>query len=116
MSSGPAVPDAGYIAAALASAVAITVSLRAIPFGVKTLVRESALVRDLGRWMPLGAVAILAVYCLAGIGASGVPGEGLGELAGVAVTVGTHLWRRNAVLSIALGAVVCLVAANFLPS
>jgi branched-subunit amino acid transport protein AzlD len=110
------VPDAGYIAAALASAVAITVTLRAIPFGLKALVRESALVTNLGRWMPLGAVAILATYCVARIGASGVPGEGLGELAGVAVTVGAHIWRRNAVLSIVLGAVVCLVIANVLPS
>jgi branched-subunit amino acid transport protein AzlD len=116
MFSRTAVPDAGYIAAALAIAVVITVSLRAIPFGLRALLRESALVDNLGRWMPLGAVAILAVYCLAGIGASGVPGEAVGELSGVAVTVGTHLWRRNAVLSIALGAVVCLVIANVLPS
>jgi branched-subunit amino acid transport protein AzlD len=110
------VADPGYIAAALAIAVVITLSLRAIPFGLKALLRESALVANLARWMPLGAVAILAIYCLAGIGASGIAGERIGELAGVAVTVGTHLWRRNAVLSIALGAVVCLVIANALPS
>ncbi|MDQ4502626.1 AzlD domain-containing protein [Sinomonas sp. ASV322] len=104
-------PDAGYIAAALAIGVAITVALRAIPFGMKALVRESALLHDLGRWMPLGAVTILAVYGLATIDFAGGQ-HGVPEGAGVMVTIAFHVWRRNAVLSIAAGTAVCLVLAN----
>jgi hypothetical protein len=60
-------PDPSYITVALAVAVGITVTLRAIPFGMKNVIKESALLADIGRWMPLGAIVILAVYCLAAI-------------------------------------------------
>ena len=103
--------EPGYVATGLAVAVAITFALRAVPFAVKSAVKESALLNDLGRWMPLGAVAVLAVYCLASTDAS-APTYGLPEVAGVAVTVAVHLWRRNAVLSILAGTAVCLVLTN----
>ena len=53
--------DGTYIATALAVAVAITFALRAAPFALKAALRDSRLVTDIGRWMPLGAVSILAV-------------------------------------------------------
>lgn len=104
-------PDFTYIAAALAVAVAITVSLRAAPFLVKNVLNESPLLTDLGRWMPLGAIAILACYCLTTIDYLG-PDHGLPQLIGVAVTIAVHVWRRNAVLSILAGTVVCVVLVN----
>ena len=94
--------DGTYIATALAAAVVITFALRAAPFALKAALRDSGLVTDIGRWMPLGAVSILAAYCLSSIDVSGA-GHGIPELTGVAVTVATHWWRRNAVLSIVLG-------------
>ena len=94
--------DGTYIATALAAAVVITFALR-----------DSRLVTDIGRWMPLGAVSILAAYCLSSIDVSGA-GHGIPELTGVAVTVATHWWRRNAVLSILLGTAACIVLANWL--
>jgi branched-subunit amino acid transport protein AzlD len=105
------VPDLSYVATALGVAVAITVALRATPFVVRSAVRDSALLHDLGRWMPLGAVAILAVYCLASIDVTS-PTHDLSRVAGVLVTVAVHLWRRNAVLSIVAGTTVCLLLAN----
>ena len=63
--------DGTYIATALAVAVAITFALRAAPFALKAALRDSGLVTDIGRWMPLGAVSILAVYCLSSIDVSG---------------------------------------------
>jgi branched-subunit amino acid transport protein AzlD len=103
--------EPAYLAVALASAVAITVTLRALPFAVKGAMADSELIQAVGRWMPLGAVTILAVYCLVAIDLS-VPAQAVPELAGVAVTVAVHGWRRNAVLSIVAGSATCIALAN----
>lgn len=105
-------PDAAYLVTALAVTVAITVALRAVPFAVKNVVAGSALLADVGRWMPLGAITVLAVYCLAQIDLT-TPTRGLPELAGVAVTVAVHRWRRNVVLSILSGTATCLILTNW---
>lgn len=103
-----------YLPTALTAAVAITVALRAIPFAVKNAMRESALIADVGRWMPLGAITILCVYALGSIDVLNWP-NWIPEFAGVVATVALHRWRHNAVLSILGGTVVCLVLANTLP-
>lgn len=103
--------DPAYVAAAVGVAVAITVALRVVPFAVRNAMGDSRLLADLGHRMPLGAMAILAVYCLSSIDV-GAPGHGVDRLLGVAATVGMHAWRRNAVLSILAGTAVCLVLAN----
>lgn len=104
-------PDPLPIAAALAVAVAITIALRAVPFGMKGALRDSALLADIGRWMPLGAITILAVYCLTAIDLA-APARGVPELTGAAVTLTAHAWLRNAALSILAGTAACLVLAN----
>jgi branched-subunit amino acid transport protein AzlD len=109
---GPAVPDYSYLAGAVGVAAAITFSLRAIPFGVRSRLRESALLDSIGRWMPLGAVAILAMYALSSIDVLG-SGHGIPQIAGVLVTAVVHLWRRNVALSILSGTVVCVVLQNW---
>jgi branched-subunit amino acid transport protein AzlD len=62
--------------------------------------------------MPLGAVTVLVVYCLAQIDLTAST-HGVPELAGVAATAAVHWWRRNAVLSIVIGTAVCLVLTNW---
>lgn len=104
-------PEGTYVAGALAVAVAITVALRAVPFVAKRPLRDSALLVDVGRWMPLGAVTILAVYCLAQIPLAN-PATAAGPLAGAAATVGMHLWRWNAALSIVVGTTACLLVTH----
>ena len=104
-------PDATYVVTCLAVAVAITVALRAAPFALKNAVAGSALLADIGRWMPLGAITVLAVYCLAQIDLT-APTRGLPELAGVAVTVAVHGWRRNVVFSILAGTAACMILSN----
>ncbi|CPX14257.1 Putative transcriptional regulator%2C TetR family [Mycobacteroides abscessus] len=59
----------------------------------------------------LGATVILAVYCLSTIDFT-APAHGTGPILGAAVTVGMHLWRRNAVLSIVVGTAACLLVTN----
>jgi branched chain amino acid efflux pump len=107
----PAMPEPVYIAVALATAIAVTVTLRAAPFALKSRLKGPELLADVGRWMPLGAVVILAIYALAGIKVSG-PGHGVAEIAGVVVTVAVHWWRRNTALSIVAGTTACLLLAN----
>ena len=108
-------PDATYLASALAVAVAITVALRAAPFALKNAMAGSALVADIGRWMPLGAITVLAVYCLAQIDPT-TPTRGLPDLAGIVVTVAAHRWRRNVVLSILAGTATCMILTNWVPA
>lgn len=107
----PPMPELAYIAAALSSAVAITFALRALPFAARSAIKNNELAINLGRWMPLGATVILAVYCLSTIDFT-APAHGTGPILGAAVTVGMHLWRRNAVLSIVVGTAACLLVTN----
>lgn len=100
-------PEPGYLALALAVAVAITVSLRALPFLLKKPIEGSALLADLGRWLPLGAIGILAVYCVSRIDVAAAA-HGVPQVAAIAATAAVHLWRRNAVLSIVTGTAVCV--------
>ena len=106
-------PEPGYVAVALGVAIAITVTLRALPFFVKGALAGSSLLDDIGRWMPIGAVAILALYCVSRID-FGAATHGLPELAGIAATAGVHAWRRNAVLSIVAGTVVCVTVTHLM--
>ncbi len=100
-------PSTGYLLAGIAIAAVITVGLRLAPFGLATVLRDSPLLADFGKWMPAGAVVVLAVYCMAQVDYA-APAHGLPQVAGVAATVAAHLWRRNAVLSIVAGTGVCV--------
>lgn len=100
-------PSVGYLLAGVAVAAGITFALRLAPFGLATVLRDSPLLADLGRWMPAGAVTVLAAYCIAQVD-FGAPAHGIPQLAGVAATAAAHLWRRNAVVSIVAGTAVCV--------
>jgi branched-subunit amino acid transport protein AzlD len=105
--------DTGYVAGALAVAVAITFALRAVPFTMNNALRRSALVTYVGRRMPLGAITILAAYSLTRLPLT-TPGRAAPELIGLAVTMAVHRWRRNMVLSLVAGTGVCLLLANWI--
>jgi len=103
-------PDTAYIMAALVVMFAVTFALRALPFAVLMPLRGSALVGFLSEQMPGGIMVILVVYTLRDV--SLVGSHGLPEALALAATVGLHLWRRNAVLSIIGGAVIYVALAN----
>ncbi|MBB3636804.1 4-azaleucine resistance transporter AzlC [Mycolicibacterium sp. BK607] len=109
---GNSMSDPTRIALALAAAVVTTVCLRAAPFALTKAISGSALLTDIGHWMPPGAITILTVYCLAEIDGTDskhcVP-----EIAAVLMTVLVHLWRRNAVLSIVTGTLTCMIITNW---
>lgn len=105
-------PEPLYLAAGLAIAVAFNVSRRAGGFFVKRAVSSSTLLAIFEKWVPLGVVAILAVYCVTGIDFGSVQAFAP-EVAGVLVTVGLHLWRDNMLLSMCAEAATCILLANW---
>lgn len=73
-----------------------------------------ATVQYLGGALPHACMAFLLVYCLRNTNLLAAP-HGLPEAVALAATVLLHLWRKNALLSIAAGTVVymALVQAVF---
>ena len=82
---------------------AVTLALRALPFvffGGKGGVPPR--IARLGRMLPPAIMAALVVYCLKSV-PFGMFADGAKQLAAGAVVVAVHLWRRNTLLSIAVG-------------
>ncbi|MBB4931673.1 branched-subunit amino acid transport protein AzlD [Lipingzhangella halophila] len=106
-------PDTGYLIAALLTAVAVTWALRALPFAAIAPLRSSPLAAYLATAMPIGVMAILAIYTLRTFSPH-VPEQAWPSVLALACTVGLHLWRRNVVLSIFGGTAVHVVLASTL--
>ncbi|MFG2743920.1 branched-chain amino acid transporter permease [Streptomyces chartreusis] len=107
-------PSTSYPVAVLAIVFGITLALRAVPFAVLGRLRESAVVRRLAMWMPVGILAVLAVTALHGTIATDPHGAGNALLA-VAVTIGAHLaFGRRTILSVGAGTAVYVVLLNAL--
>jgi branched-subunit amino acid transport protein AzlD len=104
-------PDVPYLFAAVAVAAGVTWALRALPFAALTPLRASATVRYLSTRMPAGVMLILLVYCLRDLPVTR-PDRLIAPLAALATTIGLHLWRRSALLSIVGGTAVYVVLAN----
>ncbi len=94
-------------------AAAITWGLRAAPFALLAPLRDSALLADLGRWMPPGIMLVLVVHTLGDVDLASLTSAGPVALA-LAVTAGLHLWRGNLTLSIFAGTVVHVLLASLL--
>jgi branched-subunit amino acid transport protein AzlD len=105
------VPDLRYLLAAVAVSAGVTWGLRALPFTVLAPLRASRAVRYLSTRMPAGVMVILLVYCLRNVPLA-EPGRAAAPIAASGVTVGLHLWRRNALLSILVGTAVSVVLAS----
>ena len=87
----------------------VTLALRAMPFiffGGKDGVPKRIV--SLGRLLPPAIMAALVVYCLKGV-PFGTFADGARQLLAGAVVVLVHLWRRNTLLSIAVGTVAYIL-------
>ncbi|WP_127128136.1 branched-chain amino acid transporter permease [Georgenia sp. SYP-B2076] len=102
-------PSAAQTLLTLLVIFAVTYALRLAPFLALRRVRESPVVAYLGRTMPLGVMAVLVIYTLSAVDLTAAP-HGLPEAAGILVTAGLHLWRRNAMLSIVAGTAAYMAA------
>ncbi|MFJ8673427.1 branched-chain amino acid transporter permease [Streptomyces sp. NPDC093589] len=97
------------MAAVLVAAV-VTWGLRTLPFAALTPLRASSTVQYLSTRMPAGVMLIHLAYCLRDLPLTHA--RRLAPPAALAVTVGLHLWRRNALLSILGGTTVHVILAS----
>lgn len=96
-----AMSSTGYLLAGLGVMFLVTVVLRAAPFVALTRLRDSAVVRYLGRTMPVGVMVVLVVYTLRDTTAD--VGSWVPATVALALTLGVHLLFRRAAASIVLG-------------
>src|SRR5262245_56909950 len=108
------VSGAGHIALLVAVIAAITWALRALPFAMLAPMRHSAIVRYLSLHMPLGVMVMLALYTVRPAPDAGLR-QRLWQLIAVAMTVGVHLWRRHALVSILVGTAVYVLLMSLWP-
>ena len=65
-------------------------------------------VTELGKVLPFALIGMLVVYCLKDVEVIQYP-YGLPELIACAVTAGLHFWKRNYLISIAVGTVLYML-------
>ncbi|MGO1463389.1 MAG: branched-chain amino acid transporter permease [Marinobacter sp.] len=95
--------ETGYLVAFIAVATAATFATRVIPFLFFERHTEHPLVQHLGRYLPAAVMALLATVYLQRSGDWSAQAPGLDAAMAGALVVIIHLWRRNALLSIATG-------------
>ena len=91
--------------AIIAVAAIVTLIIRAVPFVAFDGKREvPETVTYLGKVLPPAIMVILVIYCVKGInlftGSHGIP-----ELLSIAVVALLHIWKKNTLLSIAVGTI-----------
>jgi len=90
----------------VAVAVLVTMTTRFLPFLIFGNGRKTPpLVTALSKVLPGAIMGMLVVYCLKDVQLLTFP-HGLPELVGIAVVVGLHVWKRNALFSIG-GGTIC---------
>ncbi len=95
--------DNTYLILSILVIAAVTAALRFIPFVVFSSNRKTPeIILYLGKFLPYAIMAMLVVYCLKSVSLLAAP-FGLPELIGVLVVVLLHIWKRNTLLSIAVG-------------
>ena len=93
----------------IAVAAIVTLFIRAIPFVLFGGKREvPATVIYLGKVLPPAIMVILVVYCVKGINLM-VGNHGIPELLSIAVVASLLIWKRNTLLSIAVGTVLYMI-------
>lgn len=105
--------DSAHIAAMVLVSATITWALRALPFAVLAPMRRSVAVRYLSLHMPLGVMVMLAFYTVRNI-PTAAPLHRWAAVAALLVTIGLHLWRRNALVSIVGGTLTNVLIVSLL--
>ena len=93
----------------VAVVAAVTAGIRFLPFVVFGGGRPTPkYIVYLAGVLPCAIMAMLVVYCLRGVDVFG-PTHGLPELIAGATVVGLHCWKKNTLLSIAVGTALYMV-------
>ena len=100
-----------YLVAVVAVAALVTFAIRAAPFSASRWLARQRWVNALGDFLPLGVMAILCLHCLTQTAVS-YEGGGLLEIGVVAVTIVLQWFKRDALLSILVAAILYVVLRN----
>lgn len=94
-------------------AAVCTFATRLFPFALFGGKKEvPKFVRYLGDILPTAIIGVLIVYCLKDF-TGGDINVILLQIIAVALTAGVHLWRKNTLLSIAVGTIGYMLLINF---
>ncbi|MDE6733425.1 MAG: branched-chain amino acid transporter permease [Oscillospiraceae bacterium] len=100
--------------AAIIGAVAVgTMLTRFLPF--LAFGREKPApkyVQYLGKALPGAALGLLVIYCVRSVDVT-AGNHGIPMFAAMLITTGLHIWRRNMLLSIAVGTAAYILLINF---
>ena len=102
-----------YMLVAIAVAAVVTAATRFLPFlifgnGKKT----PDIIVYLGKVLPYAIMGMLVIYCLKNVSIVNAP-HGLPELIACAAVAVLHIWKRNTLLSIAVGTVGYMLLVQF---
>lgn len=95
--------DGLYITAFIAVTALATFATRVVPFLFFHRHTEHPLIQHLGRFLPAAVMALLATVFIQRSADWQASLPGLDALLPGLLVIVTHLWRRNALLSIAVG-------------
>lgn len=97
----------------IAVAGACTFATRLFPFGLFGGKKEvPKFIKYLGDVLPVAILGILIVYCLRDF-EKGSINYILPQIIAVALTAGIHLWKKNTLLSIAVGTIGYMLLIHF---
>jgi branched-subunit amino acid transport protein AzlD len=103
--------DANYILGVIAAMGLVTFALRALPFVAARWLNKHPIVQRLGQFLPLAIMTLLLVHAMAG-SAHEHAGGPWPELLAIAVVAILQWYRKNALLSIVVGASVYVLIRN----
>ncbi|SRR5690554_184325 len=98
-----------YLAAFIAVSVLATFATRVVPFLFFERHTEHPLLKHIGKFLPAAVMALLAIVFLLRSANWEATLPGLDAVLPGLLVVGVHLWRRNALLSIAVGTAAYMV-------
>lgn len=92
---------------------AVTILTRVLPFLLFPDQSKTPMaVRYLGQVLPYPVIGMLVVYCLKEVNLRISP-HGLPELLAILVITAVHVWRKNALISIASGTITYMLLIQF---
>ncbi len=98
-----------YLAAFIAVSALATFATRVVPFLFFERHTEHPLLRHIGRFLPAAVMALLATVFLQRSANWNATLPGLDALIPGLLVLVVHLWRRNSLLSIAVGTIAYMV-------
>ena len=105
-------PDT-YLLALIAVAAVVTAATRFLPFLIFGNGKETPqIIVYLGKVLPYAIMGMLVVYCMKDVSITEAP-HGLPELIACAAVAVLHIWKRNTLLSIAVGTIGYMLLVQF---